>query len=254
MTPTSPTLGRLPRVRDWAEIQERVYQPLYDTVYERLGVGSGTRLLALGCGTGLSLLRAAARGAQVTGTDTDAERLRVARERLLPEPAWGGRRWQARLIAGRAPARPERPFTVVTAFGAPPEPGTLRAAAELAEPGAPVVLIGSGSPEACAATAAWRVGRRLTPQAGEDAGDPVALAARAGLRAAESGEVSCPFGYAGLPAALRGLLATGGFDPAVRAVGAERVTRELAEALGPYKRPDGAVWLPNVLPYVIARA
>ncbi len=246
MTSTTAVLGQpAARARDWAEIQERVYVPLYDAVYERLGVGAGTRLLALGCGTGLSLLRAATRGAQATGTDPDPERLRLARERLLPEPAWGGRRWPVRLVGDPAPSRPERPFTVVTVFGTLPDASTLRAAAALAVPDAPVVLCGVRAPEQCAVP-------------GEAADDPLALAARAGLRTsasdAESGEVNCPFGYAGLSAALRGLLATGGFDRAVRAVGAERVTRQLTEALHPYRRPDGAVWLPAVLRYVVARA
>lgn len=74
------------RARDWAEIQERMLAPLYEAVYERLEVGSGTRLLSLGCGSGLALLIAAARGARVTGVDTDLERLALARTRLLPDP------------------------------------------------------------------------------------------------------------------------------------------------------------------------
>ena len=65
--------------------------PLYETVYDRLEVGTGTRLLGLGCGSGLALLLAAARGAAVTGCESDEHRLALARRRFRPEPAWGRR-------------------------------------------------------------------------------------------------------------------------------------------------------------------
>ncbi|SFD00555.1 methyltransferase [Streptomyces aidingensis] len=262
------------RARDWAEIQERMFVPLYDAVYERLAVGRETRLLELGCGTGLALLRAAARGAQVTGTDTDPERLRLARERLLPEPEWGGRRYPARLLAGTVPEPSPDPFTLVTVFGALPDAEVLRRAAELAAPGTPVVLTGWGAPQECAVTVALGVGARLAgrlPQdrpgiqpgvrPGDGPGVPpeppgaeavAALAREAGLHPSDGGEVSCPFGYPGLACALRGLLATGSFDSAVQAAGHEQVAKELAESLHPYVNPDGTVWLPNTLTYLIA--
>ena len=73
--------------------------PLYEAVYERLEVGAGTRLLGLGCGSGLALLIAAARGARVTGVDTDRSRLALARERLAPDPELSGERAGAPEIA-----------------------------------------------------------------------------------------------------------------------------------------------------------
>ncbi|CAO0828611.1 hypothetical protein SMICM17S_05178 [Streptomyces microflavus] len=58
--------------------------PLYEAVYERLDVGGGTRMLGLGCGSGLALLMAASRGAAVTGVDSRSpELLALARRRLL---------------------------------------------------------------------------------------------------------------------------------------------------------------------------
>ncbi|NDZ81678.1 methyltransferase domain-containing protein, partial [Streptomyces sp. SID10853] len=81
----TPTEEAVARARDWAEIQERMLVPLYDAVYKRLDAGSATRLLGIGCGSGLALLMAAARGASVTGVDTHAERIALARERLLPD-------------------------------------------------------------------------------------------------------------------------------------------------------------------------
>ncbi|MFF4804497.1 class I SAM-dependent methyltransferase [Streptomyces sp. NPDC001351] len=299
MTPTlvrqqpSPT-GRAPRVdlcaraRDWSEIQERMLVPLYEAVYERLEVGPGTRMLGLGCGSGLALLMAASRGAAVTGVDhSSPERLALARERLLPD-AWGTRARAGTRIVDGSPADvvaagdAETPaFTLVTAF----EPigclagdseglgGLLQAATPLAGHGAPVVLAGWGPPERCTTSSVLRVATRLAdpppvsrlrstwgyPQRGTGSWRPALrddleeVAQRAGLKPDGSGRVSCPFGYAGVDSAVRGLLSTGLFDAAISATDQAQVDKELAEALHPYQRRDGTVWMPNVFRYLIAR-
>ncbi|WP_078912751.1 class I SAM-dependent methyltransferase [Streptomyces sp. NRRL S-646] len=287
MTPTlvrqhpSPT-GQAPRVdlcaraRDWSEIQERMLVPLYEAVYERLEVGPGTRLLGLGCGSGLALLMAASRGAAaVTGVDhSSPERLALARERLLPD-GWGTRaRAGTRVVDGSpgditAAGDAETPaFTLVTAF----EPigclagdseglgGLLQAATPLAGHGAPVVLAGWGPPERCTTSSVLRVATRLadplrSPGSWRPAlrDDLEEVAQRAGLKPDGSGRVACPFGYAGMDSALRGLLSTGLFDAAISATDQAQVDKELAEALHPYQRRDGTVWMPNVFRYLIAR-
>ncbi|WP_079038850.1 SAM-dependent methyltransferase [Streptomyces sp. NBRC 110028] len=258
------------RARDWAEIQERMLVPLYEAVYERLDVGTGTRLLGLGCGSGLALLMAAGRGASVCGTDTDEARLALARERL-GDPV--GPADPVRLGLGGPESAPVSNYTVVTAFEPLPAPATggpggpaaaastLTAAAALAERGGAVVLAGWGPPERCATSSVLRVGARLADPmcapgrwrpSGRD--DLETLAERAGLRPDGSGRVACPFGYADLDSAVRGLLSTGLFDAAERATDPTQVRKEIAEALHPYQRADGTVWMPNVLRYLIARA
>ncbi|MEU1805425.1 methyltransferase domain-containing protein, partial [Streptomyces sp. NPDC019937] len=109
------------RARDWAEIQERMLVPLYEAVYERLDVGAGTRLLGLGCGSGLALLMAAGRGASVCGIDTDEARLTLARERL-GDPV--GPADPVRLGLGGPESAPVSGYTVVTAFEPLPAPAT----------------------------------------------------------------------------------------------------------------------------------
>jgi hypothetical protein len=79
------------------------------------------------------------------------------------------------------------------------------------------------------------------------------VAQRAGLRPDGSGRVACPFGYADGDSAVRGLLSTGLFDAAVAATDQAQVDKELSEALHPYVRRDGTVWMPNVFRYLIAR-
>ncbi|NUR00005.1 MAG: SAM-dependent methyltransferase [Streptomyces sp.] len=286
MTPTlvrqhpSPT-GQAPRVdlcaraRDWSEIQERMLVPLYEAVYERLEVGPGTRLLGLGCGSGLALLLAASRGAAVTGVDhSSPERLALARERLLPDARGTRARAGTRIVDGSpgdvmAAGDAETPaFTLVTAF----EPigclagdseglgGLLQAATPLAGHGAPVVLAGWGPPERCTTSSVLRVATRLADPL-RSAGswrpalrdDLEEVAQRAGLKPDGSGRVACPFGYAGVDSAVRGLLSTGLFDAAISATDQAQVDKELAEALHPYRRRDGTVWMPNVFRYLIAR-
>ncbi|WP_433404157.1 class I SAM-dependent methyltransferase [Streptomyces sp. CA-146814] len=258
------------RARDWAEIQERMLAPLYEAVYDRLEVGPATRMLSLGCGSGLALLVAAARGAQVTGVDSDRERLALARERLLPdESTEGAPAHRARLHDAGFPSGADgAPYDLITVFepigcAAGDSEGlvpALEAALPLTARGATVVLTGWGPPERCATAPVLRVAARLTesarpqrpggwrPTLRDDLED---VAGRAGLKPDGSGRVSCPFGYADPDSAVRGLLSTGLFDAAVRATDRSQVEKEVAEALHPYRRPDGTVWMPNVFRYLV---
>ncbi|MFF3343799.1 class I SAM-dependent methyltransferase [Streptomyces sp. NPDC002779] len=269
---STPRVDLWARARDWSEIQERMLVPLYEAVYERLEVGPGTRMLGLGCGSGLALLMAASRGAAITGVESSSrERLALARQRLASGP-WGARaRTDARLTDGspRDAAETEEPaYTLVTAF----EPvgclagdseglgDLLRGARQLAERGAPVVLAGWGPPERCATSSVLRVATKLADplrRAGSwrpaHRDDLEEVAHRAGLRPDGSGRVACPFGYADVDSAVRGLLSTGLFDAAIAATDRAQVDKELTEALHPHQRTDGTVWMPNVFRYLIAR-
>ncbi|MEW2302343.1 class I SAM-dependent methyltransferase [Streptomyces sp. NPDC006655] len=270
---STPRVNLGARARDWSEIQERMLVPLYETVHERLEVGPATRLLGLRCGSGLALLMAAARGAAVTGVDSSPERLALARERLLPDPVTGVRvRGRgARIVQGspRDAAGAQAPeYNLITAFepigclaGDAQRLGDLLAeAVPSAARGAAVVLTGWGPPERCATSSVLRVAAKLAdplrstgcwrPARRDDLEE---VAGRAGLRIDGSGRVSCPFGYADADNAVRGLLSTGLFDAGIAAADEEQVGKELVEALQPYRRADGTVWMPNVFRYLIAR-
>jgi len=247
------------RARDWAEIQERMLVPLYEAVYERLEVRTGTRVLGLGCGAGLALLIAASRGAEVTGVDSDDARLALARERLKERSG-------TVLPADRLPTV-SRPYDLITAF----QPiGTvagdmenltpaLDRAIPLAKRDTAVVLAAWGPPERCAASPVLRLAGRLTDRLRKESKNPVHrddledVAARVGLKPDGSGRVSCPFGYADKESAVRGLLSTGVYDGAVRATDRRQVEKEIGEALHPYVRRDGTIWMPNVFRYLITR-
>ncbi|WP_030373936.1 methyltransferase domain-containing protein [Streptomyces rimosus] len=261
------------RARDWAEIQERMLVPLYEAVYDRMDVGPHTKLLGLGCGSGLALLIAAARGAQVCGVDLDEQRLDLARERLAPDSAREARdsATRATVLACGGPERTADPggaaFNMVTAFhpvgcvsSIEGLTASLVTAAGLTERGSPMVLGGWGPVERCATASVLRVAQRLADSlrtaggwrpSGRD--DLEELAGRVGLRPDGSGRVACPFGYGDLPSAVRGLLSTGLFDAALEVTDQAQVEKELSEALHPHQRPDGTVWMPNVFRYLIAR-
>jgi SAM-dependent methyltransferase len=242
--------------------------PLYDTVYDRLDVGHGTRLLALGCGSGLALLLAAARGAAVTGYDADPGRLRLAGERLTRPPQGAPAATAPARLAVGAPGADdlrEGGFGLVTAFDPAAPADDLRpaldAVATTARPDSAVVLAGWGPPERCSAAKVLRVATRLAEPRGPGARAPRLsgrddledLARAAGLRPDGSGRVSCPFGYQNPASAVRGLLSTGLFDTAVAATDQQQVEKEITEALHPYRRPDGTVRMENVFRYLIAR-
>jgi 2-polyprenyl-3-methyl-5-hydroxy-6-metoxy-1,4-benzoquinol methylase len=61
----------------WARFNEPHFRPIYVAVYDRLGSGSGTRLLDVGCGPGGAALLAE-RGAQVAGLDVSPGSIEVA--------------------------------------------------------------------------------------------------------------------------------------------------------------------------------
>ncbi|MFG3284319.1 class I SAM-dependent methyltransferase [Streptomyces sp. NPDC048111] len=273
-TAAAPPAGTAERARDWAEIQERMLVPLIEAAYSRLDVGPATRLIGLGCGSGLALLMAASRGAAVTGVDGPerAARLELARERLGPGPGRAGAPVGVGRVVTGGPADTAEPglppYNLITAFepvgcaagdteGLVP---TLQEAVALAERGSAVVLAGWGPPERCATSAVLRVATRLTarlneaphwrPSLRDDLED---VAARAGLKPDGSGRVACPFGYADLDSAIRGLMSTGAFDAAARATDQAQVEKEIVEALHGHVRRDGTVWMPNVFRYLIAR-
>ncbi|MFB7614408.1 class I SAM-dependent methyltransferase [Kitasatospora sp. NPDC056181] len=241
------------RARDWAEIQERMLVPLYEAVYDRLEVGPATSVLGLGCRSGLALLLAAGRGAQVAGLEPQDELRELAR----------GRRLQVGASARTASAVPRSAHSLVTVFeqlpGAAEPQRVVTEAARLTLRGGHVVLAAWGPPERCESAAVLDVARRMagrttardpfglsTPGALED------LLAPAGLRPAGSGRVGCPFAYPDLDSAVRGLLSTGLYDAAAEFSGLPLVAKELAEVLHPYLRADGSVRMENVFRYLVA--
>ena len=64
--------------RTWAELAESHNRPLFEAVLDAAGAGPGTRLLDVGCGSGLTLVLAAERGAIPAGLDISPGLLGIA--------------------------------------------------------------------------------------------------------------------------------------------------------------------------------
>jgi len=258
---SSVTQGRLwgARARDWAEWQEPVQRPLYQAVLDATGVGSGTALLDVGCGSGLACALAATRGASVSGLDAAAGLVEIARERLP----------QADLRVGEMETLPfaDRAFDVVTGFNsfqyAANPVGALREARRVSRPGAPVVIMTWGRKDDCDAAAYIAALGSVLPPPPPGAPGPFALsdetalkalATEAGLSPHRIADVDCPFTYPDLETALRALLSAGPAVRAIEAAGEERVREVVTQALTPYRTASGGYHLENVFRYLIAHA
>jgi len=241
----------------WARFAEPHNQPLFEAILAATSTGPRTRLLDLGCGTGLLLTLAQARGATVTGLDVTPGLLQVARDRLPTAELW-----QAdicRLPFGDAE------FDVVTGvnavqFAADP-PGALAEAARVVRPGGLVAIGNFAAPERAESTAVHLAMAALSPPRRQADHAPYALTpgnlaaalAAAGLRPLADGEVECVWRYACLADAVRGLIGSAGGTRAVQDAGRGPVRAAIEAALVPFTDPStGEISMHNAMRWVTA--
>lgn len=243
----------------WALYAEPHNAPLFRALLDATSAGPGTRLLDVGCGTGLMLQLASHRGAQVTGVDVAPGLLAVARERLPEADLWLA-------DMDRLPLADASFDAVVGAntfqFAGDP-PGALREAARVCRPGGAVAASTFAEPERCESTAVHEAMSALSPPERQSAHAPYSLSepgnlesalAAAGLEVAATGEVDCIWRYDTLADALRGLLASAGATRAEQDAGPEAVRDVIESALVPFTDPaTGIVAMRNVFRWVCAR-
>jgi SAM-dependent methyltransferase len=243
--------------RGWADLAEPHNRPLFEAVLDAAGVGEGTRVLDVGCGTGLTLVLAAERGAEPAGLDVTPELLAIARERL---PGADLREGDMEML----PWADER-FTAVigvNAFQFAGDPRrALAEAARVLHPDGRVVASLFAAPERSESTVVHHAMQALIPPADAAEHAPYALSApgnleaaleAAGLRVADAGEVGCSWRYASMEDAIHGLLCSAGGARAKEAAGEDAVRSTLAEALAPFEREDGIVNMDNTFRWVAA--
>ena len=244
--------------RAWAELAESHNRPLFEAVLDAAGAGPGTRLLDVGCGSGLTLVLAAARGAVPSGVDISPGLLAIARERL-PE---------ADLREADMESLPfgDAAFDAVTGVNAFQFAGDPRQAlceaARVTRPGGRLVASLFAAPERSQGTVAHQAMTALIPP--ERAADhaPYALSApgnleaslvSAGLTLDASGEVICHWRYADMDEAIRALLCSAGGARAAESAGPAAVRSALRAALAQFQDPQtGAVTLDNTFRWVAA--
>lgn len=244
--------------RAWAELAEVHNRPLFEAVLNGAGVGSGTAVLDVGCGSGLTLVLAQQRGALATGIDISPGLLGIARERL---PA-------ADLRDGDMDFLPfaDAAFDAVlgvNAFQFAGDPQrALRESARVLKPGGRVVASLFAAPERCQGTVVHEAMGALIPREQQADHAPYALSAPGGLEAAmtgaglrivDEGEVMCSWRYGSMDDAVAGLLASAGGARAKRAAGEPAVRQVLITALAQFEDPvTGVVNMDNTFRWVAA--
>jgi SAM-dependent methyltransferase len=247
------------RARDYAEIMEGFFRPLYESVLGRPELVNASSSLDVGCGPGLAATVFARKITNVSGIDASAAFVDIARERLP------GRDFRV----GEMQTLPyaDQTFDVVTGFNsfqyAASPIDALRETRRAARKGGTIVIATWGQPEDCDAAGHLKALGSLMPPPPPGAPGPFALsdkaklntlASNAGLTPLEIIDVECPWSFPNLDTALRGMLSAGPAERAIRNSGMERAREAVTNAISPYREPSGEYRLNNKFRYVIARA
>lgn len=241
------------RAWDWAIYQEPIADNLYDATLTALDVRAGVRLVDIGCGSGIAVQRAVARGAEATGVDASQGLLDIAAQRA--DATW--------VLAGMTEIPlPDESFDAVTSFNGLQfgGPGAVAEAARLLRAGG---RIGVGF---------WsdlgEYGRlfgavaSLAPPPDPNAPSPMGFAvpgvaedalASAGLAVLSRATVQVIGLYRNASEAARGFGSSGPASIAVEHSGEQAVSDAIRSVVESHADPDtGVVRLVGSMDYVIA--
>jgi SAM-dependent methyltransferase len=247
------------RVDDWSELMEPANRELYPPVLAAAGVGTGTKLLDLGCGSGVAAEVATGLGAEVTGLDATAPFVAVARTRVPSARFHVGELEELQFA--------DDSFDVVTGFNsfqyAANPARALSEARRVARPGGTVAIVTWGRPEACEAAATLAALGSFLPPPPPGAPGPFALsepgaleelAHAAGLEPVGADEVEVAWEFEDEPAALRAMLSAGPAARAIEAGGEAAVAAAISRAIAPYRTATGGYSIENTWRYLLAAA
>jgi SAM-dependent methyltransferase len=244
------------RVDDWARIQEPAMRPAFEAGLDALTITPETRLLDVGCGSGLALRLAADRGAVVSGLDASSGMLDYARRRVPGAP----------LVQGELEELPfpDSSFDVVTGFNSfqyAARPGVaLSEAARVLAPGGRVLYLNWAPPEQCEAAAYLAVIGGLLPPAPPGAPGPFALSDHdaivrvfdeAGLAVTSTADVTVVWSYPDEATALAALMAAGPIVLAINHAGEKAVVDATLGFMEPFRTDDGGYRITNIFRYAI---
>jgi SAM-dependent methyltransferase len=246
------------RAADWAQYASGLSAPAWKAVADATGIGPGTRVLDIGCGSGEFCRLAAERGARASGIDAAEGMVEVAR-RLAPE---------CDLRVGPMESLPweDESFDVVTAFNAlkfAADTGLAAAEARrVARAGGLVAVCVWGPREQndlMRLTEALR-GLQPPPPAGATPappglGEPGALEELlrgAGLEPHSAAWVDIPFEASDRETLERAMMTPGGVLAIIESAGEAAVRAAIARAAAPFRRPDGSYRFENRFRYAVA--
>jgi len=225
------------RATDWAYLVEPYARSANDALFDRTGVGPGTEVLDIACGSGYAAGVAARRGAKVSGLDASEALLAIARART---PAGDFR-------AGDMFALPfdDDSFDVATSFNGIWKgcEGALIEARRVVRPGGLVGLTFWGSPKRLGLMPYFATLVELSPadhvsatiNQGDTGRPGVAeqMLKDAGLEFADRGTAQAVNELPDLDLTIRALAASGPSWPAIQHVGYDKFAEAMREALRP---------------------
>ena len=246
------------RAREWAELQEGSFRPLYEAAFAAAGVGRGSCVLDIGCGAGLALQIARARGAAASGLDAAPSLAAIATHRCPGS--------DIRLGDSEALPFADASFDVATGFNsfqyAADPVRALAEARRVTKPGGCVVIAVWGERERCQLAPYLAAVGRFIPPPPPDAPGPFALSApgalealaeKAGLKPEAAKTVTTTMHFPNESTALRGLLASGAVERAIRTSGEDMVRGGVAEAIRPGRQSDGSYAFSNEWRFLLSR-
>ena len=245
------------RALDWACLFEHYATDVLLDVLDRTGVGDGTQLLDVACGSGLAVRMAHARGAAVAGIDAAQALVEVARRRTPEADVRVGTMFEL-------PWDDER-FDVVTSINGiwGGCEAALEEAARVLRPGGHVAISfwGEGPPLdlrrcfrafAANAPADHLAGMKRTNGIARP-GVAEAMLTSAGLEVLHRGSRISTLEWPDAETAWRALASIGPAVPALRHVGADALRPQVLEALEACRDDLGMYRFHNDQQYVIAR-
>jgi SAM-dependent methyltransferase len=246
------------RARDYAEVQEPTFLPLYESVSARPEIAEASSILDVGCGPGLAAQVFSRRIGRVAGADATAPFIEIARRRVP-----GG---DFRVAEMEALPYDDGAFDAATGFNAfqyaASPASALREARRVVKAGGIIVIAVWGLPESCEAAGHLKALGALMPPPPPGAPGPFALsdetklkalAGEAGLTAGAIVDVACPWVYPDFETALRGMLSAGPAERAIRASSFELAREAVAVAIESCRTETGGYRLNNTFRYLVAR-
>jgi SAM-dependent methyltransferase len=225
------------RATDWAYLVEPYARRVNDALFDRAGVGAGTVLLDIACGSGYAASVAADRGAEVAGLDASEALIAIARARTPGADFRVGDMFALPFADDR--------FDVATSFNGIWKgcEDALREARRVVRPGGLVGFSFWGSPKRLGLLPYFATLMEMSPPGHVDAtvnqgdtgrpGVAEQMLADAGLEFVDRGTArvinECP----DLDLAVRALASTGPAWPALQAVGHDRFAEAIREAIRP---------------------